>query len=184
MPRGCEMPDCPKLHYARGFCSTHWHRWNRYGDPSVTKMPTKGLPEAARFWAHVDSSRGNDACWPWTGRLDGGYGRFGGDSTKVGAHRYAFLMSGGILTEDAPLVLHSCDNRRCCNPAHLRAGTHQDNAHDALERGRHTNAGRVFCIYGHPFFGPNLYLTSAGYRQCRACKDRRAKERGAKKRSA
>jgi len=33
-------------------------------------------------------------------------------------------------------ILHSCDNRPCVNPAHLRAGTPKDNAHDAMVRDR------------------------------------------------
>src|SRR5690606_8891899 len=35
-----------------------------------------------------------------------------------------------------PLVRHTCDNRACCNPAHLLVGTARDNIHDAMDRGR------------------------------------------------
>lgn len=38
-------------------------------------------------------------------------------------------------------LLHSCDNRRCINPDHLRQGTYSDNQNDAYARGR------------RPFFG-------------------------------
>jgi hypothetical protein len=34
-------------------------------------------------------------------------------------------------------LLHSCDNRKCVNPNHLREGTQQDNVNDAISRGRH-----------------------------------------------
>ena len=32
-------------------------------------------------------------------------------------------------------MLHSCDNRVCCNPAHLRWGTQAENNREAWERG-------------------------------------------------
>jgi hypothetical protein len=37
---------------------------------------------------------------------------------------------------DGMLVLHKCDNPRCCNPEHLFLGTSQDNQDDKVSKGR------------------------------------------------
>jgi hypothetical protein len=54
------------------------------------------------------------------------------------AHRVAFLANGGKL-EPGQVVRHECDVRRCCNRAHLEAGTQLENVHDMLARGRARN---------------------------------------------
>jgi hypothetical protein len=89
-----------------------------------------------KFWARVDMSAGPDACWPWTGYLrKDGRGSVGVGDRRLQTHRVA-LGSGIGLPEPAGFVLHSCDNPRCCNPAHLRVGTHADNMADMVRRGR------------------------------------------------
>ena len=91
---------------------------------------------AVRFWRKVDK-RGPDECWPWIASIDGhDYGSFRINQKTITAHRCAFLLSGGALTEKKNCVMHTCDNRRCCNPAHLLAGSVQDNNHDKAKKGR------------------------------------------------
>ena len=96
------------------------------------------------FWQKVRKA-GPDDCWEWTGyRNHAGYGVQNTGRGRKGrkthlAHRIAFILSGGELTDDNAFVLHSCDNPPCCNPAHLRAGTRLDNAIDREVRGRGGN---------------------------------------------
>jgi hypothetical protein len=96
---------------------------------------------AENFFAHCDLSGGPDACWPYLrskNRL--GYGRVWVDGRCHEAHRHAYsLVKGPIPQGDngkSLLVLHDCDNPSCCNPAHLKVGTHQDNANDRESRNR------------------------------------------------
>lgn len=88
-----------------------------------------------RFWSHVDR-RGPDECWPWTGLRVKGYGQFKAGGRYMRAHRQAFFYAGGSVTEAEPLVLHSCDNPPCCNPAHLSAGNTARNIQEREARGR------------------------------------------------
>lgn len=36
--RICSVPDCTKTAHSRGWCSTHYSRWLRHGDPSVANI--------------------------------------------------------------------------------------------------------------------------------------------------
>lgn len=76
-------------------------------------------------------------CLNWTGyRDDRGYGRIGIGERLEKPHRVAFILSGGQLTADKPLVCHRCDNPSCCEPSHLFAGSVLDNSQDMARKGR------------------------------------------------
>jgi hypothetical protein len=88
----------------------------------------KGL---RRFWSRVVKT---ESCWLWTGaKTSAGYGQVRIDGVTVFAHRFAYESSRGTTSLD---ILHSCDNPSCVNPDHLRPGTHLENMHDAVSRGR------------------------------------------------
>lgn len=48
-------------------------------------------------------------------------------------HRKVFVEHNGFVP---PVVMHTCDNRRCINPAHLVAGDWDKNNKDRAAKGR------------------------------------------------
>lgn len=97
--------------------------------------------DARSFWARVD--RSEDGCWPWRGCCDPhGYGRLRWKGGSALAHRVALSLSGTVVAR-GQMVLHSCDNPTCCNPLHLRTGTHDDNMSDMKARNRRAYGDRL-----------------------------------------
>jgi hypothetical protein len=88
-----------------------------------------------KFWRRVLIGT-SDGCWNWCGRKSPkGYGRWEHDGRIIGAHRFAYMLTKGVIP-DGLMLRHSCDNPGCVNPAHLEPGTARQNAADAIERGR------------------------------------------------
>lgn len=164
MPAHCNIPDCPKRHYGRGYCQMHWARWRRTGSPYVARPHPTPPNKLLDFWQFVDFT---ETCWLWTGvRHTGGYGLFGGSAY---AHRYAFEF----CVEPIPAGLqidHLCRVRACVNPDHLEAVT----AFENWRRGEAASAilaRQTHCKRGHEYTAANTYHRpdTPHKRMCREC---------------
>lgn len=73
-----------------------------------------------------------DECWIWVGPMHkvSGYGVFEVYNIEYKAHRVSFYYFNKRTTESEFDILHTCDNRRCCNPKHLYEGDNADNNRD------------------------------------------------------
>lgn len=84
--------------------------------------------------------REEGGCWFWIGRLsDNGYGEvhknYWGKYYKVSrAHQLSYIIFRGDYNRNL-MILHSCNNRNCVNPNHLRVGTAKDNMDDRSKVG-------------------------------------------------
>ena len=125
-------PDAERMRIVREELSRR--RPESSGDHSV--------PSAAcidRLWAKI-AVKGDDECWIWQGfRNRSGYGTqaatIDGTRKLLLAHRMVYQLAYGPIA-DGLVVMHSCDNRQCCNFHHLSTGTNIDNLLDASRKGR------------------------------------------------
>ena len=115
-----------------------------------------------------------DACWLWNGALNSrGYGSVssGRKGRTVLVHRVAVLADGRDLPEGMT-VDHTCQQKRCVNPAHLDVVTGPENT-------RRWAATITHCAFGHPL----EWQPSGRQRHCRTCKNAYQRARRARLRA-
>lgn len=128
----CKIDGCERFVNGHGFCWTHQSRWQKYGDPLGGIAPH--LPVEQRLLRNLVKT---ETCWFWRGHRDGYRLMSGGAGKKmVLAHRLSYELHHGPIPEGM-VVMHKCDVPACVNPDHLEVGTYQDNALDAIRKGRH-----------------------------------------------
>ena len=78
-----------------------------------------------------------NGCHEWTGNIaPNGYGRVHLNGTRFWAHRTMWEVCNGVELKTDNVIMHSCDNPKCVNPAHLQLGTFSTNFLDMWAKGR------------------------------------------------
>lgn len=89
-----------------------------------------------KFWDRVDRKSPNE-CWHWKGSLRNGYGNHSMNYRSYYAHRIAWQIANGEAPPSGKAfhVTHLCNNKSCCNPAHLALDTAAQNTRAAYRDG-------------------------------------------------
>ena len=115
-PERCTVDGCDQPHKGLGYCTTHYGRFKRNGDPE-TQTQFMGDPEASFEFRHEVAE---DGCWIWTGaRVGPGYGALRVGGATVYAHRYALEKHLGRPLSQDHHAHHRCGEPSCVNPEHL-----------------------------------------------------------------
>lgn len=145
--RGKTWPDHPTApdRFPRSFGSLPWiskEALDRAPNMDLNFEPAnRDLFDRLRMRCVLDADR----CWIWTGsnqssgeRPSGNHGQTSIEGTSTGTHRAMWVAVHGPIPEGMS-VCHECDKPKCIRPPCLWLGTHVDNMHDSIVKGRHVN---------------------------------------------
>lgn len=111
-------------------------------------------------------------CWLWKLKVNphSGYAFISINSERNYVHRLMYELLIGPIPPGLQ-VDHLCENKRCCNPAHLEPVTRLENVQRHFKR-HPVNPPLEYCSKGHAFTPENTvtYKYRKRKRDCKLCK--------------
>lgn len=131
----CSIDWCDNPAYRRGYCCAHHARLLKWGDP-LKGGPMKATYGDPRKWLERAILSDAEEClvWPFATKPNG-YGDFRIRGRMMYPHRYVCMSANGDPPDMSMQAGHSCGNRACCNPKHIRWVTRQENEADKRVHG-------------------------------------------------
>lgn len=134
-PKLCSIPDCGKPIKSRGWCTGHYQRWNKHGNP-LGGGTSPG--EALRFYREVVLPYDGDEClvWPYATKFDG-YGMLWLAGRPHIVSRLVCEDANGPAPTPKHDAAHSCGQGRlgCVAKRHLSWKTRLENVADSIAHG-------------------------------------------------
>ena len=130
----CKIEGCEGRYEGRGFCTTHYQRLMKHGNPLAEKPRAPRSPHGVPLaWleSHVRHEGGECLTWPFS-RSGGGYGNVWLNKKVKLAHRVMCERAHGPPSTPIHDAAHSCGkgHEGCCNPKHLSWKTKKENQAD------------------------------------------------------
>lgn len=133
----CAVVNCDKIgRVTRGWCTKHYARWLKYGDPMTLIQKQYQSSEES----YAARTRWDNDCLLWTGALRRGYGVISIGDKVTYVHRYVFEREHGPIPEGM-FIDHICHSKSCSNPAHLRLATNKQNGENLSSKAIRSSSG-------------------------------------------
>lgn len=130
----CTVSGCARAHWAKGLCSAHYQRVRKHGGVGPASVST-GKGERLS-WLRSMVGHIGDECLAWPFCIEAnGYGAAEIGRKKMGAHRAMCILAHGDPSDARMQAAHSCGNRSCVNPNHLRWATAAQNINEKRAHG-------------------------------------------------
>lgn len=140
--RLCAIVDCGNEAHAQYWCRDHYNRWKRWGHPLI--RPPLRTPNGVP-WTYLQTvvlTFQGDECLLWPYGATNGYGTITRNKGRYRVNRFVCEAHHGSPPTPRHEAAHSCGNRRCCNPQHLRWATPEENSADKVLHGTHNRGER------------------------------------------